>query len=426
MNEAVGGSEHADRLDECCRSTPGAGAVSCTHHGEGRDSASIAQASVSLHVTTFQGGALARRDPDDRQGPGMTRPRVLAVAQAFKGSLSARTVADAYAEGIRLAGAEPDVLVASDGGDGLLDALEPRLLAVTDHEVSGPLGDRVTAPVGWLDDRTAVVESRYACGLSVLGGRPRDPLRSTTRGVGELLVAAAAAGAEHAIVGLGGSATMDGGVGMAGAWGVVPRDVAGVPLPTGGALERLATLEDGVPPAIRVVGLADVTAPLLGPAGARRYARQKGADVAVEARLARGLERLVAALGDRGAALARIPGAGAAGGLGFGLLAFLEAELTPGAAWVLDQVGWADAVARAALVVTGEGAYDATSSAGKLTGEVLRRSAAAGRSAALIAPTVSDAPANVVVEQGGGRWDAAALAAHTRAAVASALRLPPS
>lgn len=356
----------------------------------------------------------------------MSPPRVLAVAQAFKGSLSARSVAAAYTEGIRAAGAEPHILVASDGGDGLLDALEPRLLAVTEHEVSGPLGDRVAAPVGWLDARTAVVESRYACGLSVLGDRPHDPLRATTRGVGELLVAAAEAGAERVYVGLGGSATMDGGVGMACAWGVVPRDVAGVPLPAGGgALERLAALDDGVPPAARVVGLADVTAPLLGPAGARRYARQKGADVAAEARLARGLERLAAVLGERGAALAARPGAGAAGGLGFGLLAFVDAELVPGAAWVLDQAGWADAVAHAALVVTGEGAFDATSSAGKLTGEVLARAAAAGRPAALIAPTVREVPDDVVVEQGGGRWDGAALAAHTRAAVARALRLPP-
>lgn len=356
----------------------------------------------------------------------MSRPRVLAVAQAFKGSLTARSVADAYADGIRAAGAEPDILLASDGGDGLLDALEARLLAVTEHEVHGPLGGRVTAPVGWLDNHSAVVESRYACGLSVLAGRPLDPLRATTLGVGQLVVAAAEAGAGRIYVGLGGSATMDGGVGMAGAWGVVPRDVAGVPLTLGGgALERLAMLEAGSPPATRVVGLADVRAPLLGPAGARRYARQKGADVAAEARLARGLERLAAVLGERGAALAARPGAGAAGGLGFGLLAFLDAELVPGAAWVLDEVGWADAVARAALVVTGEGAFDATSSAGKLTGEVLARAAAAGRPAALVAPTVLDSPADVVVEQGGGRWDAAALAAHTRAAVARALRLPP-
>ncbi|HKI95048.1 MAG TPA: glycerate kinase [Gemmatimonadales bacterium] len=357
----------------------------------------------------------------------MSPSRVLAVAQAFKGSLSARTVADAYAEGIRAAGGDPHILLASDGGDGLLDALESQLLAVTDHDVAGPLGDRITAPIGWLDARTAVVESRYACGLSVLGGRPRDPLRATTLGVGQLVVAAAEAGAERVYVGLGGSATMDGGVGMACAWGVVPRDVAGVALPGGGgALERLAALEDGSPPAARVVGLADVSAPLLGPAGARRYARQKGADVAAEARLARGLERLAAVLGARGTALAARPGAGAAGGLGFGLLAFLDAELVPGAAWVLDQVGWADAVSRAALVVTGEGAFDATSSAGKLTGEVLTRAAAAGRPAALVAPTVRDAPQDVVVEQGGGRWDEAALAAHTRAAVARALRLPPS
>src|SRR5215475_10487678 len=133
--------------------------------------------------------------------------RVVAVAQAFKETLSASTVASALEAGIRKAGAIPRVLVASDGGDGLLEALGPHLIRRTEHRVLGPLGTPEAAEVGWFDNRTALVESRLICGLALIPPDNRDPLRSTTRGLGELLRQVHDAGAREAFVGLGGSAT---------------------------------------------------------------------------------------------------------------------------------------------------------------------------------------------------------------------------
>lgn len=358
----------------------------------------------------------------------MTTPVVVAVAQAFKGSFGASEVGAIYRDAIRAAGAEPRVLLASDGGDGLLEALGAQLDRRTTRRVTGPLGGVIEAPIGWLDRTTAVIESRYACGLGLIPSERRDPGGTTTRGVGELVVEAArrAGHGGTVYVGLGGSGTMDGGVGMARAWGVVPCDAAGAPLPEGGgALERLARLEMRDPPAARVVGLADVTNPLLGPAGARVYAAQKGADAELEDALARGLERLVTVAGPAARGAAEHPGAGAAGGLGFGLLWFARGDVVPGAAWVLDRVGWADAARDAALVLVGEGHFDATSLSGKLTGEVFRRCTAAELDVALVAPRADSVPPRVTVESGGDTWDASTLGERVGRVVRRALRLPP-
>lgn len=358
----------------------------------------------------------------------MTYPVVIAVAQSFKGSLGAAEVARVYREAIRGAGALPRVLMASDGGDGLLEALGGQLVRRTVHRVTGPLGTVAEAPIGWLDDTTAVIESRFACGLGLVPAARRDPSRATTRGVGELIVDAARTAGDGATVyvGLGGSGTMDGGVGMARAWGVVPRDASGEALPEGGgALTRLARLDRGDPPAVRLIGLADVTNPLLGEQGARVYAAQKGASADVEAALARGLERLVAVAGGAAGEVAARSGAGAAGGLGFGIMCFGGGDVMPGAAWVLERVGWADASRGAALALVGEGHFDATSRTGKLTGEVMGRARAAGIPLALVTPRADAVPPDVTVESGGGRWDAAALGDAVRRAVRRGLRLPP-
>jgi glycerate kinase len=350
---------------------------------------------------------------------------VVAVGQAFKGSLSAAEVARGLAAGAQAAGVAVDVVVGSDGGDGLLDAVAPARRSL--HQVSGPLGAPVEAAVGWLDAETAVIESRLACGVALLPFPRRNPERTTTRGVGELLLAVAAAGARRAIVGLGGSATMDGGLGAARVWGWRARDRSGRPIPdVGGALRVLETLEAADPLPLEVVALADVSNRLLGPDGAAVYARQKGARGPATARLMEGLERLVrcAAPWD-GPVLAERPGAGAAGGLGFGLLCFADARLAPGAAWVLDRAGFDAALREADLVVVAEATFDATSFAGKLTGEVLARARAANVPATVITPRARAHPDGLTVVTQPGRWTPGDLAAVAERAVRQSLRLPP-
>lgn len=351
--------------------------------------------------------------------------RVLVVAQAFKESLGVDAVATALARGVREAGGEPEVLRASDGGDGLLDALGPLMTRWSTCQAEDPLGRPLTVRAGWLDDATAVMESRLVCGLSLLTVEQRDPLHTSSRGVGTMIAALVRAGASRVIVGLGGSATVDGGLGMARAWGWVPRDAAGAELPEGGgALERLARLAEGWPPGAALVGLCDVRHPLTGPDGAAPvFGPQKGASpVAVEI-LARGLERLAAAT-ERGD-LATRPGAGAAGGLGFGLLCFGQGELHGGAEWVLTRLGFGEALRRAAAVVVGEGRFDRTSLEGKLSGEVIQRAGQAGVPVVLLAPEADGVPPGVVVEAGGGWWSAEVLAARAREGVARLFRLLP-
>jgi len=350
---------------------------------------------------------------------------VIAVGQAFKGSLGAAEVARALAAGVKAAGAAADVIVGSDGGDGLLDAVAPARRAT--YRVAGPLGTPVEAAVGWMDAETAVIESRLACGVALLPFSRRDPERTTTRGVGELLRAVAAAGATRAIVGLGGSATMDGGLGAARAWGWRARDRAGRTLPdVGGALQVLEALEAADPLPLEVLGLADVGNLLLGPDGAAVYARQKGAKSPATARLMAGLARLVscAAAWD-GPALAEHPGAGAAGGLGFGLLCFAGARLEPGAAWVLARAGFDAALRHADLVIVAEATFDATSFAGKLTGEVLARARALNVPAAVVTPRAKAHPAEVIVVSQPGRWTPADVSAVAERAVRESLGLPP-
>jgi glycerate kinase len=350
---------------------------------------------------------------------------IVVVGQAFKGSLSAAEVARALGEGVEAAGASPIVIVGSDGGDGLLDAIAPPRRTV--HRVCGPLGEPVEATVGWLDAETAVIESRLACGVALLPWERRDPERTTTRGVGELLVAVGGAGATRAIVGLGGSATMDGGLGAARAWGWRAADSHGQALPDGGAaLGRLHALEPAAVP-IAITALADVRNVLLGRRGAAVYARQKGATPEVAARLMEGLNVLVqrAAAWD-GPALARRAGAGAAGGLGFGLLCFGAATLEPGAAWILERAGFEDAMGDAEGVLVAEATFDRTSLEGKLTGEVVARARAAGVPVAVVTPRSLILPRGVAVVGRRGRWRPGDVAAMARKAVERWRRLPGS
>jgi glycerate kinase len=355
----------------------------------------------------------------------VSRPVVAAVAQAFKGSLDAAEVATVLEHAIRGVGATPRVVRGSDGGDGLLDALNGLTVRRSQHPTEDSLGRPLTVPIDWLDESTAVIESRLSCGVALLAVEERDPLRTSTRGVGVLVQAAVSAGARTVYVGLGGSATMDGGVGMARAWGWVPRDAAGRELPEGGGgLRDLERFDPGAPPQAGVIGLCDVSNPLLGTRGARAYARQKGATPVDEDQLAEGLARLADVMGQGGpGARGSQPGAGAAGGLGFGILEFARGRLEPGAAWVLDRVGFGAALSEADLVLVVEGAFDRTSLEGKLTGVAMSRARAAGIGIALAAPSATDVPDDVPYETGGGQWGLAELERRAGRAVERALRL---
>jgi len=245
--------------------------------------------------------------------------RVLLAPTAFKGALGGVAASDALERGVRRAGAGVETIRApvSDGGDSflevLLDAHEGERI---ERRVSGPLGDPVNASFGWVEqERLAIIEMASATGLALLDESRRDPMRTTTRGVGELIRAALDRGAERILVGLGGSATVDGGLGAASALGMRALDEGGDEVePTGAGLEGVARLDvsgrDGRLDDVELIAAADVTNPLLGEQGAARvYGPQKGADDEDVERLERGLARLAERFGaDLGRDVAEAPG----------------------------------------------------------------------------------------------------------------------
>ncbi len=345
---------------------------------------------------------------------------ILICPTAFKGTLTATEAAAAMGEGARAVRASGDVHLQplSDGGNGLLNALEAHGGGKgKGARVAGPLGTSVTARF-LIQEERAVVESAEACGLHLVPETLRDPMRADTRGMGELLLAVAEFVPEDGrlVVGLGGSATVDAGSGMLSALGWRLLDDNGAPIPPGGAgLLRLTRIEPppeplSFPP---LVVLSDVTNPLVGSAGAAPvYGPQKGAGAEKVRRLERGLEHWARVVErELGRDVADLPGAGAAGGLGAAFAAFLNAPPQPGSDWVLDTVAFDAALAEAAVVVTGEGSWDAQSSMGKVTGEVVRRSRRAGVPVLLLAGRAeSPAPDGVTLVTGaGGVVDAPAL-----------------
>ena len=345
--------------------------------------------------------------------------RVLVCPTAFKESLSATEVADAIAAGVRRAipSAGVRTLPLSDGGSGLVEALaEAQGGREARIPTTDPLGREVDARVLWPADDEVVIESAEACGLHLLAPDERNPLRTATDGVGTLLERCVADGARRAILGLGGSATVDGGTGLARALGWRFLDRAGRDLePGGGALAGLAMIErPSLQLPLAVTALADVRSPLLGPDGAaRRFAPQKGASPQDVDRLERGLTRLAdVAAQDLGLDVRDIPGTGAAGGLGAGCLLFLDAELVQGAEYLLEATGFEAALADADLLITGEGAWDATSGLGKITRVVVARADAAGVPAALVVGRIEGpVPPGVETISGDGSWlDAEAIA----------------
>lgn len=313
--------------------------------------------------------------------------RVLVAADKFKGSLTAVQVAERVTAGLRRAcpDLEVEALPVADGGDGTVAAAVAAGFERREVRVAGPLGDEVTAAFA-LRAGTAVVEMAEASGLQRLPAGVFAPLTASTYGSGELLRAALDAGARTIVFGVGGSATTDGGAGMLSALGARFLDAEGEPVPPGGGgLAELATADlSGLDPRLAEVELvlaSDVDNPLTGPKGAPAvYGPQKGASpddvAALDAALAHFAEVLRGPAGAKAAEYAASPGAGAAGGIGYGAL-LLGARFRPGIEVMLDVLGFAAALERADLVITGEGSLDEQTLHGKAPAGV----AAAARAA---------------------------------------------
>ncbi len=300
--------------------------------------------------------------------------RVVIAPDSFKGSCTAAEAAGALAAGWREQRPHDDVRVVplADGGEGTLDAFAMAYPAARRFTVPvcGPDDRRVDAAWLLLPDSTAVVELAQCSGLPLMASP--DPLHAHTFGLGEAIRAATESGAHRLVIGLGGSASTDGGTGVLAALGARFLDAAGTELPRGGgALDRLSRVDTGelaVPPPGGVILLTDVTAALTGAAGAAAaFGPQKGARPAQVAQLDAGLRRLVTVVGGD----PEQPGAGAAGGTAFGLATLWGARIEAGAATIAALVGLDDQMRDCAAVVCGEGRFDRTSLIGKVVGHVI-------------------------------------------------------
>jgi glycerate kinase len=335
--------------------------------------------------------------------------RVVVAPDSFKGSLDAAAAASAIGTGWRAVRPLDEVTLVpqADGGEGTLDAIAaavPGAAVVAVGPVTGPDGRPVEARWLRLPDGTAVVELALSSGLPMMGAL--DPLGATTRGLGEVIAAALSAGARALVIGLGGSASTDGGAGALRALGLELFDVDDTPLPDGGAaLARVARVDASrmrlAPPGgVRL--LSDVTAPLRGPSGAAAvFGPQKGAtpeqvlelDAAL-ARWASQLENVPVATNSswNPERAATAPGSGAAGGTGYGFLAMWGAAIESGSAAIAELTGLVAAAASADVLITGEGRFDDTSLTGKVTGNALSLSTPRDARRALIVGSLS-APA---------------------------------
>ena len=302
--------------------------------------------------------------------------RIIVAPDSYKGSVSALGVAQAIERGILAV--FPDAVVQkvpiADGGEGTVEALAAATGGRLEHaQVPGPLGEPVDALWGVLGDgQTAVIEMAAASGLPLVPRDRRDPRLTSTAGTGWLVRAALDAGLRKLVIGIGGSATNDGGTGFARALGARFLDDREQPLAEGGAaLARLERIDlSGLDPrllATEIMVACDVDNPLTGPRGASAiYGPQKGATPDMVQELDQALERFArVATRCTGREVAGLPGAGAAGGLGAGLLWFTPARLRPGVEIVLEATGFEAMVAGADLVITGEGRTDAQTAMGK-------------------------------------------------------------
>jgi len=328
--------------------------------------------------------------------------KILVAPASFKGSLSPAAAAEAIRRGLLRVVPAADVRMVplADGGEGTVQALS---LAAGGQMrgalVTGPLGAE-TVLANWITlagGRVAVVEMAQASGLPLVPPQRRDPMVTTTAGTGEIMREALAAGVQTIIVGLGGSATVDGGLGAMRALGAILLDARGRPVPPGGrglvALDRIDPR--GIDPrlaGVEVIALADVDNPLIGPDGAAAvFGPQKGADAATVALLDRGLQNfaLIARRDLRLAYdLATVPGGGAAGGLGAALVAFCRAKIVSGIDYVMEATRLREKVAWCDLVVTGEGQLDGQSRRGKACSGVARVAREVGKPVVVIVGSV--------------------------------------
>jgi glycerate kinase len=320
--------------------------------------------------------------------------RIAVAPNAFRGSLTAIEAADAIIAGLN-ASALHDLgtdlqtlsMPLADGGDGTLDILIRGLggerVTLT---VTGPLGSPVRADMGILaDGRTAIIEMARASGVELVPRPLRNPLITTTCGTGELMLEALRRGCRHLLIGIGGSATVDGAAGCVQALGARLLDQSGTEIPPGGGgLSRLASIEaSALKPlleGVTITVLCDVTNPLIGPLGAARvFGPQKGATPEMVEILEANLTHFADVIRrDLGVDVAHIPGGGAAGGIGAGLVAFASASLVPGGKTLINLLGYEQQLTGADLVITGEGKLDAQTGGGKAVQRIAEAAARAG------------------------------------------------
>ena len=302
--------------------------------------------------------------------------KILIAPASFKGSLRAIETAEIISKAVHEAMPGVKTLKAplADGGEGTLEILIQQMGGkLFSSKVTDPLGRRIKAKYGILaDEKTAVIEMAQASGLQLLNARERNPLKTTTYGTGELIKNALDHGVKRILIGLGGSATVDGGAGMAQALGAKLLDKRGQQIGFGGVqLSKIETIDPSHMDArlthTKFIALCDVQSPLLGPQGARLYMPQKGATPkitkALEKNLAHFARKVEKYLGKR---VENLPGAGAAGGLGSGLAAFLNAELRSGIEFILDALKFEEKLKSCDLIISGEGRVDAQTAQGKV------------------------------------------------------------
>jgi glycerate kinase len=317
--------------------------------------------------------------------------KVVIASDSFKGTLTSAEAGAAMREGVLQIWPDADVCVVpiADGGEGTVEAvLTARGGDRRSVTVRGPLGDDVVADFALLDDgRTAVVEMAASSGLTLVPPDARDPTRTTTYGTGQQIVAALNADVERIYIGIGGSATVDGGAGCGQALGVRFLDRDGAALPaglSGGDLQHVERIDaagrDARLGGTELVVLCDVDNPLCGPTGAAAtYGPQKGASREQVAQLDRNLNHLARVIErDLGMDVSGHPGSGAAGGLGAGLVAFAGAVLRQGVETIMDLSGLTDWIQGADLVISGEGRIDAQTVRGKAVSGVADRARRAG------------------------------------------------
>ncbi|HEX9060222.1 MAG TPA: glycerate kinase [Clostridia bacterium] len=335
--------------------------------------------------------------------------RVLIASDSFKGSLGSLEVADMIEKGIRnvYSDAYVDKVAVADGGEGTVSAFAHNLGGEYIYtDVKGPLGETVRARYGIIHGNIAVIEMAEASGLCLVPEGKRNPLLTSTYGTGELIIDALSKGCRDIIIGIGGSATNDGGAGMAAALGVKFLDRDGNSfLPTGGSLGSVYSIDmDGISPDIsnaRITAACDVDIPLCGPRGASRvFAPQKGANLEMVETLDKNLQNYASVIKkELRIDIAETPGAGAAGGLGAGLMVFCGALFKNGIDLLLDTVNIDEKIRLCDIVITGEGRIDRQTAMGKAPCGIAKKAKMHGKPVFAIAGQIGDG-VKMVYEKG--------------------------